>query len=186
MSCIVNRTQREWTKRQVQQRKESLSKIYRYFDDHDCVTASDLRCDLKMSPNVIQRDLDLLTRAGWLYLTTLKGKERRRGQRMFYCASRNWKHRQYLIDVYRLFEERKKGKTKFDVALLQDMIVWSETDMTKNQVSKMFGLKSSKSFERMIRSHPSLVNFREEFRANKGNKHWNYLGVDLKEAAIPS
>ena len=179
---------REGNSLQIQQRKTSLFCIYRYFDNHEGVTASDLKRDLKMSPNGIQRDLNRLKNAGLLYVATSQGNERKRGKRILYYSFKNLKITQYLIDAHRLYEERKKRKTKFDVALLQDMIVWSETDMTKNQVAKMFGLKSAKSFERLIKSHPSLVNFRDEFRANKGNKSWNYFGynIDLKNAAIPS
>ena len=154
----------------------SLAKICKYFDKKYTSTTSDLRRDLKMSPNVIQRDLEILTKSRYLMEIPFK-KTAKIGRKRVYCSTKNWKFVQYLIDVFKFKHQAERGKTKLvDLGDLQDMILMSELMKSKNSVAKLYGLKSGKSFERLVRSYPSMTRFREELRANKNNKSWTYLG----------
>jgi len=162
---------------QIIQRKTSLMRVYRFFDDKLLATASGLRRDLKMSPNVIQRDLEILTKTGYLQALSLKGDEKKRGRRKYYRSFTNWKYKQYIFDVIKFKDQVEKGKTKLvDLGDVQDMILMSELMKSKNSVAKLYGFKSGKSFERLVRSYPSMIRYREELRANKNNKSWTYLG----------
>jgi len=161
---------------QARQRLSSLVKICKYFDEKYTATTSDLRRDLKMSPNVIQRDIEILTKSRFLMEIPYK-KTAKIGRKRVYCLTKNWKFVQYLIDVIKFKYQAERGKTKLvDLGDLEDMILMSELMKSKNSVAKLYGLKSGKSFERLVRSYPSMIRMREEFRANKNSKSWTYLG----------
>jgi len=174
LSLQVRRRGRD--QNQIIQRKTSLMRVYRFFDDKLLATASELRRDLKMSPNVIQRNLEILTKSRYLMEIPFK-KTAKIGRKRVYCSTKNWKFVQYLIDVFKFKYQAERGKTKLvDLGDLQDMILMSELMKSKNSVAKLYGLKSGKSFERLVRSYPSMIRYREELRANKNNKSWTYLG----------
>ncbi len=82
MSIQVKRRGRD--QNQIIQRKTSLAKIYTYFDEKETATTSDLRRDLKMSPNVIQRDIEILTKSRFLMEIPDK-KTAKSGRKRVYC-----------------------------------------------------------------------------------------------------
>jgi len=92
-------------------------KICKYFDEKYTATNSDLRRDLKMSPNVIQRDLKILTKSQYLMEIPFK-KTAKIGRKRIYCLTKNWKFVQYLIDMVKFEYQVERGKTKL-VAIAQ-------------------------------------------------------------------
>jgi len=163
---------------QLEQLSKSLERVCNYFDNElRWVPRSDLRRDLRMSPNVIQRTLRILKNFGYLRECHLKGKEPKKGRRRFFCASGNYNSIKYLQDSRELKKQNKLGRTKLDYEVLREMIRLSETTaMSKNQVAKKFGLKSSKSFDSAVRRHPSLLRYREVFR-NLNDSKSEYFGI---------
>jgi len=162
---------------QIEQLHTSLEKVCGYFDNElRWLTVSDLRRDLRMSPNGIQRTVGILKDISYIREGHLKGKEPKKGMRRFFCSNQNYNSIKYLQDSRELEKQKKIGRTKLDYELLKEMIRLSETTMSKNQVAKKFGLKSPKSFDGMVRRHPSLLRYREVFRKLNENKS-EYLGT---------
>ena len=150
---------------QLEQLSKSLEKVCNYFDNElRWVPLSDLRRDLKMSPNGIQRTVGILKDISYIREGHLKGKEPKKGRKRCFCSNLNYNSIKYLQDSRELEKQKKIGRTKLDYELLKEMIRLSETTMSKRQVAKKFGLKSPKSFDGMVRRHPSLLRYREVFR----------------------
>jgi len=166
-------------KKQQEQVRESLEKVCRYFDYHLFATASDVRRDLKMSPNTVHRNLQLLGEGNRLEEMD-SSVNSGRGKKKLYRSFTNPHMKQNILDAYRLKRQRDQGKTNFEITLLIDMIKMSETTHTKSYVAKLFGLGSAQSFERLIQSYPTLIEFRKRFRdGTAGQVYPHYKLKDL-------
>jgi len=164
-------------KKQREQVQKSLEKICEYFDQHLFATASDVRRDLKMSPNMVHRNLQLLVEGN--HLEVIGDSDSIRGKKKLYRSFTNQHMKQFIMDAHRLKRQRGQGKTNFEITLLMDMVKMSETTHTKRDVAKMFGLGSAQSFERLIQSYPTLSEYRQRLRDNTvGDVYPHY---DLKE-----
>ena len=108
MSIQVNKQKR--TKYQLQQRIQSLRKVYHYFDNKDrWITLSELRKDLNMSPNIIHRCLIELKYYGCVFEAEIKGKERKKGRRRYFASKRNIKLVEHFQDINSLYFQRKRA-----------------------------------------------------------------------------
>lgn len=164
-------------RKQEEQIRESLETVLRYFDNCLAATASDVRRDLKMSPNTVHRNLQLLV-AG-KHLKEIGGiNDSVRGKKKLYISFSNPHSKQHLMDIYRLKRQRTQGKTEFEITLLMDMIVMSETTHTKSNVAKLFGLGSAQSFERLIKRYPTLTEFRERLRNKTAEQFYPVFDLD--------
>ena len=153
---------------QLLRRKESLTKICEYLELKYClVPLADFRRDLGISPNVLHRSLAILTKNETILEYHSEKTEPKKGRRRFFVLKKNLPAVQYLEDRKNLDKQKKQNRTNRDYEVLKSMIRLNESTMTKNQVAKMFGLKSPKSFEHRIRKYPTLMTFREMYRRSK-------------------
>jgi len=172
--------------RQLRQLNNSLENICRYLDNqYSRKSLSDLRHDLSMSPNVIQRVIEILKKIGYVVESNSIRKGPKKRRRGLFASSQNLKMIQYYEDVHNLNKQKRQGRTKLDHDVLMGMIRLNETTMSKNQVAKKFGLKSGKNFERLVRKYSSLSRYREEFRALNENKSWIIGSIGPMLVRIP-
>jgi len=163
---LATMMKRERNKEQQRLFHEGVLRVFSYFDDKLCATASDVIKDIGMSPNTIHRNLDILVKEKFLEVIGEDGKKRKRGKKRLYMSYSNAGIKMHLIDVYRLYKQRKQGKTNLEITLLMDIILMIENGTTKNYAAKILGLKSAKSLERIIMNYPSLQLYRKQVKNN--------------------